>query len=391
MVEASGTGVSRTMTYGYDFHTGQVTSSTDVDNGVSTLTTLDDVGRPILVKEASGKSEERRTQSWHCDEKRRMIERSDLGAKGDGKLVTVTDYDGLGRVRLVRSYEGDAPPLPAGSDRNAHCPSYDSETAGIKVATHYLRSGTSSTTTTSNPYRGTTKSGWTRTRLDNLGRVVEVGQFSGTAKPSAAVAPTWGKTATAYDGEYTTVTDPAGKTRRSRLDGLGRLVRVDEPTGSPNQATSYSYDALDNLTGVTQGTQTRTFRYDSLSRLTSARNPESGTIAYTYDNNGNLTQRTDARSVVTAYTYDRLDRLTRRSYSYSGSETAVSLETTRVDYAYDRCGSYSRGRLCSVTAKKGTTDVSRTAYNRYDALGRVLESTQTTGGTSYTRNNRGRC
>ena len=51
------------MTYGYDFHTGQVTSSTDVDNGVSILTELDDVGRAILVKEASGKSEERRVRS----------------------------------------------------------------------------------------------------------------------------------------------------------------------------------------------------------------------------------------------------------------------------------------------------------------------------------------
>ena len=187
--------------------------------------------------------------------------------------------------------------------------------------------------------------------------------------------------------------DPAGKTRRSRLDGLGRLVRVDEPTGSPpalgtvgspNQGTSYTYNALDNLTRVTQGSQTRTFAYDSLSRLASAANPESGTVAYTYDNNGNLTQRTDARGVVTAYTYDRLDRLTRRSYSYTGSETAVSLETTRVDYDYDRCGSYADGRLCSVTAKKGATQVSRTAYNRYDALGRVLESTQRTRGTSYT-------
>ncbi len=176
-------------------------------------------------------------------------------------------------------------------------------------------------------------------------------------------------------------------------DGLGRLVRVDEPTGSPpalgatgspNQATTYGYNALDNLTRVTQGSQTRTFAYDSLSRLTSASNPESGTVAYTYDNNGNLTQRTDARGVVTAYTYDRLDRLTRRSYSYTGSDTAVSLGTTQVDYAYDSCRSYSRGRLCSVTAKKGATDVSRTAYNRYDALGRVLESTQTTGGSSYT-------
>ena len=222
---------------------------------------------------------------------------------------------------------------------------------------------------------------------------MEAGHFSGATCPSAAAAPTLGKTATAYDAEYTTVTDPAGKTRRSRLDGLGRLVRVDEPTGSPpalgavgspNQGTSYTYNALDNLTRVTQGAQTRTFAYDSLSRLTSAANPESGTIAYTYDNNGNLTQRTDARGVVTAYTYDRLDRLTRRSYSYTGSETAVSLETTQVDYAYDGCGSYSRGRLCSVTAKKGTTQVSRTAYNRYDALGRVLESTQTTEGQAYT-------
>ena len=219
------------------------------------------------------------------------------------------------------------------------------------------------------------------------------GSLSGATRPSTGAAPTLGKTTTAYDGEYTTVTDPAGKKRRSRHDGLGRLVRVDEPTGSPgalgttgspNQATSYSYSALDNLTRVTQGSQTRTFVYDGLSRLTSATNPESGTIAYTYDNNGNLTQRTDARGVVTRYTYDRLDRLTRRSYRYTGSDTAVSLGTSRVDYAYDSCGPYSHGRLCSVTAKKGAADISRTAYNRYDALGWVLESTQTTGGQAYT-------
>ena len=193
-------------------------------------------------------------------------------------------------------------------------------------------------TWTSNPYRGTAASGWTRTRADQLGRVDEP-----TGSPPALGA-----------------------------------------TGSPNQATSYGYSALGNLTRVTQGSQRRTFLYDSLSRLTKATNPESGAIAYSYDNNGNLTQRTDARSVVTNYTYDRLDRLTRRSYSYTGSDTAVSLGTTRVDYAYDSCGSYSEGRLCSVTAKKGATQVSRTAYNRYDTLGRVLESTQTTGGSSYT-------
>ena len=237
---------------------------------------------------------------------------------------------------------------------------------------------------TSNPYRGTAASGWTRARADLLERVVEVGHFSGATRPSAAAAPTWGKTATAYNAEYTTVTDPAGKTRRSRLDGLDRLVRVDEPTGSPPALGTVGSP---NLTGVTQGSQTWTFAYDSLSRLTSARNPESGAIAYSYDNNGNLTQRTDARGVVTAYTYDRLDRLTRRSYSYTGSETAVSLGTTQVDYDYDNCGGtpdYSEGRLCSVTAKKGTTVSSKTAYANYDALGRVGKSTQKTGNQDYT-------
>ena len=51
---------------------------------------------------------------------------------------------------------------------------------------------------TSNPYRGTAASGWTRARADLLERVVEVGHFSGATRPSAAAAPTWGKTATAY-------------------------------------------------------------------------------------------------------------------------------------------------------------------------------------------------
>ena len=398
VVEASGRTVARTRTYGYDFHTGQVRSVTDADNGVRTLTELDDVGRPIVVKEASGTTEERQIRTWYCDEKRRMIVRSDLsGSAGSGQLVTVTDYDQAGRVRLTRSYEGDQPAIPSGSPGTGHCTAYNSETAGVKVKMRYQYVKTGSKpglyTWASNPYRGTAAAGWTRTRADQLGRVVEVGLFSGATRPSTGATPTLGKTTTAYDAEYTTVTDPANKKRRSRQDGLGRLVRVDEPTGSPgalgttgspNQATSYSYNALGNLTRVTQGSQTRTFVYDSLSRLTSAANPESGTIAYTYDNNGNLTQRTDARSVVTAYTYDRLDRLTRRSYSYAGTSTAVSLETTQVDYAYDSCGSYAHGRLCSVTAKKGATQVSRTAYNRYDALGRVLESTQTTGGQAYT-------
>ena len=396
MVAAAGnTSLRKTTNYIYDFWTGAVTSVKDVDNGVTTLTELDAVGRPIVVKEAAGKAEERQTRTWYCDSQRRLIVRSDLaGDAGDGELLTVTDYDQLGRVSQARSWESGAPASPT------YCGAYgdesDSDRDVIKVKTSYSFSGTRGYTITSNPHRKAATTGWTRTELDHLGRVVEVGHFGGATQPSTTATPTLGKTTTGYDAEYATVTDADQKKRRSRLDGLGRLVRVDEPdssgdledsNGSAVQSTAYAYDALGNLTGVTQGSQTRTFAYDSLSRLRSARNPESGTTAYTYDNNGNLTERTDARGVEATYSYDALNRLTGRSYSYTGTDTEVSLGTTQVDYDYDNCGGtpdYSEGRLCSVTAKKGTAVVSKTAYANYDALGRVGKSTQKTGNQDYT-------
>jgi YD repeat-containing protein len=66
-------------------------------------------------------------------------------------------------------------------------------------------------------------------------------------------------------------------------------------------ATSYSYDALDDLVSVTQGDVARSFGYDALERLTSATNPESGTTTYVYDSNGNLVSKTEARGITTAY------------------------------------------------------------------------------------------
>ena len=192
--------------------------------------------------------------------------------------------------------------------------------------------------------------GWTRTKSDQMGRVLEVETFGASLpQPWGSSSTGTGKVQTAYDAEFTTVTDQAGKVRRSMVDGLSRLVRVDEPnsggslgsTSSPNQATSYTYNALNNLTQVNQGAQTRTFNYSSLSRLTSAINPESGTITYAYDNSGNLTSKTDARSVTTTITYDELNRPSSKSYS--------GISTPTVNYYYDNqtlpagAPGYSRG------------------------------------------------
>jgi RHS repeat-associated protein len=139
--------------------------------------------------------------------------------------------------------------------------------------------------------------------------------------------------------------------------------------------TSYQYDTLNNLITVNQGVQTRSFAYNSLSRLKSANNPESGLINYIYDNNGNLTSKTDVRSITTSYVYDVLNRVKNRNYSDS--------TTPNVAYTYDN-GTNAKGKLTKVTtAATATNQLSETKYNSFDILGRVLSHSQITDGNTY--------
>src|SRR6185369_16024230 len=138
---------------------------------------------------------------------------------------------------------------------------------------------------------------------------------------------------------------------------------------------------------VTQGTQSRSFTYDSLSRLQSANNAESGTILYKYDDTGNLIVKTDARSVSAHYEYDLLNRITRRWYNASAlvSSTAHNNPalpssvgaTDEVKFYYDSqtlpsgAPSYTRGpsagRLVAQTYGTGSNG----DYFAYDVRGRA--------------------
>lgn len=323
-VAASSTSISRTTDTSYEFYTGKVTQVKDMDNNiVLAKTTYDLYARPTLVEEGGTGSTPtflRQTATTYSDTLRRVIVQADKTTKGDGKLVSIQHYDQLGRVRLTRTLESPSQDPTAEAD-------------GIKVQTRYFAGTTSGSPSYPNAYEVVSAPyhadysynagsepgmGWKRSKHDLGGKLIELQTFVGYSLPAPWGSNTSGSgtIATAYDTEFTTVTDQASKVRRSMVDGLGRLARVDEPnssgslgtTSSPNQATSYLYNALGNLTEVDQGSQTRTFSYSSLGRLTSATNPESGTVSYQYDDNGNLTQKTDARSTSISYTYDALNR-----------------------------------------------------------------------------------
>jgi RHS repeat-associated protein len=358
----------------YDYYLGRPTQFTDI-NGIITNVMYESAAnlldRPLTVDRGVGvTADEAQTNYAYCDStcnpSQTVTKFNDQVNVGDKLLQAVTVYDGLGRVAETRQYEDSSHYISAQTK-------YDSLGRVYQV---------------SNPTRSANlpPTQWTTTVYDTLNRVKTVTTPDGSA------------TGIAYSGNQTTTTDPSQRARTSAADALGRVtLMVEDPTGL-NYQTKYSYDGLDNLTQVCQNFsgacgETRTFQYDSLSRLTSAANPEAKNLAttYTYDKNGNLATKTDANGVITCYGslsgstctfsnvgYDSLNRLLKKSYSDTGTST--------VTYTYD---SVSKGRLSSVA-----NGVSTTSYTAYDSLGHVKASSQSTNGqaynfTSYTYNRAG--
>ncbi len=173
--------------------------------------------------------------------------------------------------------------------------------------------------------------------------------------------------------------------------------------GNTLLVTLYNYDALGNLKcAVQKGSdlsafsscsaspatwRPRSFVYDSLSRLTTATNPESGTISYGYDANGNVSAKvapmpntTAAQTVTTSYSHDSLNRLTAKSYSDG---------TATVQYGYDSVGltgctiappslpdSYPIGRRTTMCDGSGSTSWD------HDQMGRIVQDKRFIGSIS---------
>lgn len=393
----SGAGPTLTTSFNYDFDTGLVASTTDENGQISYLSYHADTLRPEHVAYPNGGA-----VSFHYNDNLQ----TDAAGRQHFSASTSTKLDATRSVDSYRFFDGrGAVTQSFGSFTQANGWStqdseYDAMGRAYRTGNPYYSAGYGSV--------GINPTGlWTTRTFDNLGRVKRVDMPSGDAQnPTAAYATT------EYAGVFTTAIDQSGKRRRQKTDALGHVVRLDEPdangdlgaTGAPNQSTTYEYDALSNLIHITQGSQQRYFKFDSLSRLTYERQVEQDAPHTTpdsvagnnqwsrkivYNSQGLVQDAYDARQVKTHFVYDGLNRVAQINYLLANGSPDPA--TPSAFYYYDAQAlpagaptfdrGYATGRVVAMTYGSGASTTGN--YFGYDQVGQIVSQRQVTGANAY--------
>ncbi len=379
----SNSGLQIKTTGTFDFASGIVKSATDAD--LQTILFENDplTWRPIRAITPTGAY----TQ-YNFDGSARTYSNTQFTPGNEAKAKSRTFINGLGKTYRQETH--------AGIENGV-------EVWNAVEAQHDILGRTKKT---SNPFRvsSATPNGvyWTEMFYDSIGRNEKTISPNGSTKYNyynEAVRP---QGASSDPGQTHRVKDPVGREKWYRTDSDGNLAEVIEanPDGDGSVATSgfltkYSYDRLGQLLQTQQGSQIRSFKYDSLGRLTRQKMSEmKATIndagvfvgegngiwsqAFTYDKLSNITSAMDARGVTTnysrvnsslpSYPIDPLNRLFSVSYNTNGA--ANVLPSPEISFVYQAAGNVTQAQF--VTA----AGVSTTEFG-FDTFRRINQKTTT--------------
>lgn len=301
----------------WDCNGAKPTQATGFNTGENTSYTWDSLWRPTSITDPLGNVLNIYPSQTSVEDA--MGWNPGLGGTDQSLVDSILTTDTLGRSHVASHRQG--PSAPQLNTYEASETDYDVVGRVSRVTMPYIASsgyGTSSTA----PGISTT--------YDGLGRPLQSTDANG------------GYALYAYNYNDVLITigpapDPTHgdrlKQRQLEYDGMGRLKSVCEIVSGSGTSCGQSYGANGYLTtysyntsgaqnfGVVQNansspTESRTYNYDALGRLTSETNPESGTTAYVWDfdpscarYNGDLSKKTDAAGNSTCYAYDSMHRL----------------------------------------------------------------------------------
>jgi YD repeat-containing protein len=208
---------------------------------------------------------------------------------------------------------------------------------------------------------------------------------------------------TAFDAATSTVTEtsPAGRVVTSVLDARGHVIETDLPGQT---AVQYTYDAMGRLITVTQGNRTESFTYDASNNLTGVTDPLGEAGTFTYDAAGRVTAQTLPGGQRIQFSYDAAGNLLsvtppgRPAYQFTFTptnllQTSTPPGSTQTQYTYNldkqvtqvtlpdgstiQVGYDSTGMPISLTDAQGTTTAAYDASHQYDRwLNRTYERTR---------------
>ena len=269
----------------------------------------------------------------------------------------------------------------------------------LNNVTNYTYDGNNNLTSVSKPLNSTTTATTSYT-YNNFGEVL------------TATDPLGNTTTNTYDahGNLLTVTSPApngntaGSVTQFQYNSMGELTQITDPKGNlttlaytpvgliasitdaQNNTTSYQYDSRGDRTAVIDpingSAHPTSFSYDSMSRLLGITYPDGSTVSFTYDVRGRRITSTDQNGKITTYTYDAADRLTAvtdpanntTQYAYDTEDNMLSITDANghtTQFAYN-----TRGWVTQTTFPSSLAE-----YYAYDLVGNLLSKTDRKGNT----------
>ena len=347
---------------------GTLTTSTDADGGV-THYGYDTAGDVVSVTSPAG-----RTATYGFDGAGR--ETSMVSPRGNVPGANAANYTTSFLLNADGQITNTVAPLSIATSTN-----YDN--GGRPVAVTDARGKTTTATYDANghataiqgpdptiaPERFTYDSDGNFLTDTSPGGIVTTSTYNSLNKRATTQSTGAGKYTYAYDssGRLTTETSPSGHTTSFQWGTEGTLASVNETDGTTNEGTSYSYDANGNRLSMGDSLGSARYVYNALNQITSA-SRGSNTWSYGYDNTGRTVSRTTPGSAAQQLTYDPDGRLTKVAagttnlvtYAYNDTtgSTVATLpggltQTTSIDAA---------GRPAKVTGAKGATTLTQSTY-----------------------------
>lgn len=322
--------LSQSTKYVYDYSLGKAATTTD-GNNAAFITVYDGLDRIVAIKQPDSAT----TSSVTVTKVTYTYTDTALpSVRQTTNLSTATSsdayfyLDGFGRLVQQR---GEA---EKGSDYAVKDFKYNARGLLLQESLPYFSNGSGKTSATGN------KKLYATYTYDPLARVSGVGNAVGT-------------TTTSYDDWKVTVTDANGHSKDLTYDALNNLTKVTEHVSTTTYDTVYTYDGNGNLTKITDAIgNVRNFTYDGLNRILKAEDLHTvgdtafGSSTYAYDVASNRTQWVNPRSQTVNYTYDALNRLSTEDYTGQAG--------TEKTYTYDSCTN-GVGRLCLVNTSSAST------------------------------------